>query len=84
MNTSDILTAAEINHIQTGYKHMVDGGYGKLNTAADVLKVLAVHIEYAKREILIGQRSGFDCTVQIAMLEANELTLKDLSGRVGV
>jgi hypothetical protein len=77
------LTETEVKNVQTGFQHTVDNGYGKLNTAADVMRCLEVSLLGWEREGRIGDQSGFKRTAeQTAILNHLKLQFKALSGRV--
>ena len=86
ITTADFLTSDEISLIDRGYRHMVDNGYGKLEGVAQVLRVLAVHIEYARRELNWVTRRQFPSMVADAeaQIRGDEAMLRNLAARTGV
>ena len=74
-----MLNQDEINLIATGYRHMVEPGYGKLETAAEVVRVLEVALEGARREQRISRtwrEDNQNAATVIAFLEPTILNLK--------
>ncbi len=75
------LTPTETKLIADGYRHMVDLGYGRLDTAQDVLKVLAVALEGARREQRISKmrheaNPGADTVVMFLEPTLRNLTMR--------
>jgi hypothetical protein len=79
--TADVLSRKEIELILSGYKHMVDNGYGPINDIKGVLRVLATQIENTRREIRISKMEGRDTSEQEFRLNCEEHGLSNLISR---
>jgi hypothetical protein len=75
------LTEAEANYVRTGYRHMVDNGYGTLRTGADILRVMEIALIYAERELTIGRDSGFDVSENEVSIAARRQEFEYLASR---
>lgn len=87
IETSDFLSSKEIELIGQGYGYMVEDGYSKLDGVRDVLRVIAVRIEYARRNRQISKMNGFGQKEwdRVTLLIDCELAgLRNLAARTGI
>jgi hypothetical protein len=78
------MTAEQINLVQTGFSHMVDNGYGKIESLSDVILSLEVSLEYARREARISAAHGMDNEGAATIIAFLEPKIRNLKSRAGL
>jgi hypothetical protein len=76
------MTANEIKTIQAGFAHLVDNGYSTLTSANDIIKVLKVSLERARRERNIGKARFEDTSNADTVIGFLEPTIRNLEMRL--
>jgi len=78
-----MITQAQTNLVKTGFGHMVDNGYSKIETVNQVILAMEVHLERARREKRISvscyeANPGADTVISLL-----EPMIRNITGRAG-
>lgn len=80
----EMLTTEQKDLIAKGFGHMVDAGYGKIETTDEIIFILEVALEQARREQRIAKGRHEDNPNADTVVMFLEPCIKNLTMRLGV